>query len=132
MLEHSNAIATIAVRDMAVSRKFYEEKLGFKPLEVKNEDVVKYISGDTFFYLYRSEHAGKHQATAAAWYIEADLETIVKELDSRGVSFETYNGLRGIEPQPGLVHIYADVKAAWVKDPDGNILALVCERELKD
>lgn len=129
MLEHTNAIATIAVKDMTVSRQFYEDKLGFKPLEVKSKDVVKYTSGDTFFYLYKSEYAGTHQATAAAWYIEADLETIVAELKKRGVEFQVYDGLEGIQPQKGLVHIYEDVKVAWVRDPDGNILALVCERE---
>lgn len=130
MLEHTNSIATIAVSDMDVSRKFYEEKLGFKPLQVKNKDVVKYISGDTFFYVYKSEHAGKHEATAAVWYVEADLETIVSELQKRGVEFELYDGLEGVKPQKGPVHIYEDVKAAWVKDPDGNILALICEGEV--
>lgn len=132
MLEHSNAIATIAVRDMDVSRKFYEEKLGFKPLEVRSKDVVKYTSGDTFFYLYKSEHAGTHQATAAAWYVETDLETIVAELNKRGVKFDVYDGLQGIKPQKGLVHLYENVKVAWVKDPDGNILALVCEDEIEE
>lgn len=127
MLEHITAIATIAVKDMAVSRKFYEEKLGFTPLEVRNKDVVKYTSGDSFFYLYKSEHAGKHEATAAAWYVEDDLETIVSELKKRGVEFDIYDGLEGIKPQKGLVHIYNDTKVAWVRDPDGNILALVCE-----
>lgn len=130
MLEHSTAIATIAVSDMKRARSFYEEKLGLVPLEIKSDDVVKYTSGDSFLYVYKSEYAGSHNATAAAWYVESELETIVAELKKRGVEFEVYDGIKGVKPQKGLVHIYEDVKVAWVKDPDGNILALVCEGEI--
>jgi hypothetical protein len=51
-----------------------------------------------------------------------DVEQVVDELSSRGVTFEHYEGLttdaRGISPTAG------SGKVAWFKDPDGNTFAV--------
>jgi hypothetical protein len=52
-----------------------------------------------------------------------DVEQVVDELSSKGVTFEHYEGIttdeKGISPRAG------GGKVAWFKDPDGNIHALV-------
>jgi hypothetical protein len=40
------------------------------------------------------------------------------------VRFEHYDDLPGMTRE-GDVHVAADMRAAWFKDPDGNIHALV-------
>jgi len=49
-----------------------------------------------------------------------ELEEVVKTLKAKGVVFEHYD-LPGLTRQ-GDVHFVGTFKAAWFKDPDGNIL----------
>ncbi|HST08217.1 MAG TPA: hypothetical protein VLJ83_08585 [Gemmatimonadaceae bacterium] len=47
----------------------------------------------------------------------------MRALKAKGVAFEHYD-FPGMTLK-GDVHIMGDMKAAWLKDPDGNILAIV-------
>ncbi len=122
MLADSTAIATIAVKNVQRAKKFYEETLGLKPLDSGQPDVLNYETGSTKILVYKSMFAGTNKATAATWELD-DVEAVVNQLKSKGVSFEHYN-LPGMTLK-GDVHVSGKMKAAWFKDPDGNILALV-------
>lgn len=124
MLERASAHATIAVSDLERAKRFYGETLG---LSVKEEraDGVTYQAGDTSFLVYPSQFAGTSQSTCMAFEVGGDVETVVKELRDRGVTFEEYD-LPGLKTENGIAEIEG-VKGAWFKDPDGNILA-VAER----
>ena len=119
-----DAMATIAVKDTKAARKFYEGTVGLKLVsdEMMPEAVVL-KSGSSKVLIYRSQYAGTNKATAATWGVGSDLERIVKELKTKGVSFEHYD-MPGVTHK-GDVHVGAGPDAAWFKDPDGNILALV-------
>ena len=120
MLSDKNAMATVPVKDMEAAKKFYGKTLGLKPDGMENESVVTYRSGNSKLVVYRSEFAGTNQATTATWGVGNELESEVRRLKSAGVAFEHYDfpGLR----LEGDIHIAGDFKAAWFKDPDGNIL----------
>jgi len=120
MLSDKNAMATIPVKDMEAAKKFYAETLGLKPDGVDTAGVVTYRSGNSRLLVYRSDFAGTNKATAATWGIGNELENEVRRLKSAGVTFEHYDypGLR----LEGDIHIAGDFRAAWFKDPDGNIL----------
>ena len=122
MLGNSTAIATIAVKDVQRAKKFYEDTLGLKPLESEQPEVVNYKTGNSKVLVYKSQFAGTNKATAATWEL-ADVESTVRKLKSKGVAFEHYN-FPGMTLK-GDVHVAEGMKAAWFKDPDGNILALV-------
>jgi hypothetical protein len=51
------------------------------------------------------------------------VESLVKELKAKGIAFEHYD-FPGMT-RKGDVHIAGNLKNAWFKDPDGNILAIV-------
>ena len=123
MLGHENAIATIAVRNIAAAKKFYEGTLGLEPVDNGQPEAPLYQSGKSRVLVYQSQYAGTNKATAATWEVDGDLEPVVKELKSKGVSFEHYD-LPGLT-RAGDVHVGHGIKTAWFKDPDGNILALV-------
>ena len=53
---------------------------------------------------------------------EKELENI-KTLKDKGVKFEHYD-MPDVKME-GDVHVMGKLKAAWFKDPDGNILNLV-------
>lgn len=82
-----------------------------------------YKTGDSQVLIYRSQYAGTNKATAATWPVGDDVEREVQSLKSKGVSFEHYD-MPGTTVK-GDVHVMGDMKSAWFKDPDGNILAMV-------
>lgn len=84
--------------------------------------VATYRSGGSRVLVYESSFAGTNQATAATWDV-GDVEAEVRILKGKGVAFEHYD-FPGMVRQ-GDVHLTGPGKAAWFKDPDGNILAIV-------
>lgn len=122
MLKDVNVIATIAVKDLDTARNFYERTLGLKRDSSEEPEVISYKSGSSSLLVYKSSYAGTNEATAATWAVD-DVEQAVATLKDKGVRFEKYD-LPGMKRE-GDVHVGGDMKAAWFKDPDGNILAIV-------
>lgn len=121
MLGDKNVHAVIAVKDLSVAKEFYGNTLGLN-LSDENPGGVKCISGNREVMIYESAFAGTNQATAASWDVD-DVELTVSDLRGKGVSFEHYDNMPGVELQ-GDVHVMGPMKAAWFKDPDGNILCV--------
>ena len=125
MLEKFEAVATIAVKDIGVATTFYEQTLGLSRIPIGERGVQMFKSGNSRVLVYQSSYAGTNKATAATWRIEGDIKQVVAGLATKGVRFEHYD-FPGTTRE-GDVHITGTVKAAWCKDPDGNVLALVSE-----
>ncbi len=123
MLGDSEAIATIAVKDLTVARKFYEGTLGLEVTNATGTEALTFKTGRAELIVYRSQFAGSNKATAVNWRVGEELDAIVKTLASKGVAFEHYD-LPGLT-QTGDVHAFGEFKTAWFKDPDGNIIALM-------
>jgi catechol 2,3-dioxygenase-like lactoylglutathione lyase family enzyme len=124
MLNDADAIATIPVKNADKARGFYRDTLGLESVD-NQPGVATYRSGESKVFVYESDHAGTNEATAATWVID-DVDGAVSELKSKGVRFEHYPDLPGLKVQ-GDVHVAdgGDMKVAWFKDPDGNILSIV-------
>jgi catechol 2,3-dioxygenase-like lactoylglutathione lyase family enzyme len=120
MLSDKDAMATIAVKDLAAAQKFYEGKLGFKKVGPDDGEALTYKSGKSTLVVYRSEFAGTNKATSATFGVGGDFDAIVKSLKGAGIAFEHYDMPGG--KREGDVHRFGDFKAAWFKDPDGNII----------
>lgn len=118
-LGDKSSSAIVAVSDLARARRFYGETLGLEATDASDE-VVTYRTGGTSLMVYPSGHAGTNKANAVVWGAGGDFDTIVDGLRENGVTFEEY-------PEFGMtiadgIHSQGDFKAAWFKDPDGNIL----------
>jgi catechol 2,3-dioxygenase-like lactoylglutathione lyase family enzyme len=124
MLGDHDAMATIAVKNLAAAKKFYEGKLKLQLLHTEGDEAAAYKSGNSQVLVYQSQYAGTNKATAATWMV-ADVESLVKELKAKGITFEHYD-LPGMT-RKGDIHVAGPMKTAWFKDPDGNIHALVSE-----
>jgi catechol 2,3-dioxygenase-like lactoylglutathione lyase family enzyme len=120
MLADKDAMATVAVRDLAAAKAFYEGKLGLKKGSTDEAGVATYRSGGSTLVVYQSEFAGTNKATSATWGLGREFDAVVKTLQDAGVSFERYD-MPGGECD-GDVHVFGSFKGAWFKDPDGNIL----------
>jgi catechol 2,3-dioxygenase-like lactoylglutathione lyase family enzyme len=122
MLANKDAVATVAVKDLKAAKKFYGDTLGLKPVPVPEPEVLNYKSGESTVLVYKSQFAGTNKATAVTWIVD-DVEGTIKDLKAKGIAFEHYD-FPGMT-RKGDVHIAGKSKAAWFKDPDGNILAVV-------
>jgi catechol 2,3-dioxygenase-like lactoylglutathione lyase family enzyme len=123
MLGDKTAAVTLAVKDIESAKKFYEGTLGLSKVPGDDPGGLMYKSGDSLVFIYQSEFAGTNKATAAGWGVGDDIVKIVEELKAKGVTFEHYD-LPGAT-MDGDIHVMGPTKAAWFKDPDGNILNLV-------
>ncbi|MGB4759191.1 MAG: VOC family protein [Candidatus Saccharimonadales bacterium] len=120
MVGNYNVHPVVAVKDLEQARQFYEDILGLEVAE-ENSQEINYHSGDTYISVYLSGFAGTNQATSATWEVEG-MEDVVEGLLAAGVTFEHYE-MEGISHE-GPIHVMKGMKAAWFKDPDGNILCV--------
>lgn len=120
MLQQSRMYSYIPAKDVARARRFYEEKVGLKPALEFAGGVSYEFAGGTACFLYPTPNAGTSAASQAFWDV-ADVEKEVAELKSRGVTFETYPGMN----MKGDIAEQGGTKAAWFKDTEGNIMALI-------
>ena len=121
MLQNAPMYSYIPAKDVARARTFYEGKLGFKTEGVTPGGVIYEFANGTACFLYPTPNAGTSQASQAFWQVE-DIEKEVEALMARGVKFEKYDmpdvDEKGISTAGGA-------KAAWFKDTEGNIMALI-------
>jgi catechol 2,3-dioxygenase-like lactoylglutathione lyase family enzyme len=115
--------AAMAVSDLDRAKGFYEDQLGLVRGEEDDQGVRYPCAQGTGIFVYLSpENAGQSAATLAGWFVD-DLGQTMDELAARGVAFEQYD-------QPGLqtdergVFEAGRFRAAWVRDPDGNTMAI--------
>ncbi len=122
MLQNFPMYSYIPARDVARARRFYEDKVGLKPkLEIAGGVVYEFGKG-TACFLYPTKNAGTSKASQAFWQVD-DIEREVAELKERGVRFEEYD-----TPEmktTNSIFTGGGAKAAWVKDSEGNILAVI-------
>ena len=122
MLGSSKLLATIPAVDIQRAEEFYTRVLGLSVAVRPQEGVLILEAGaGTQIMIYERE-ATKAEHTAATFEVK-DLERVVDGLAAKGVQFEQYDfddfktDERGIAEMEGA-------KMAWLKDPEGNILAL--------
>ena len=123
MLNNSKVTANIPVSDLARARNFYADTLGLTPKEELPGDVLVYrTAGGTDFQLYRTDYAGQAGHTIAQWHV-ADIESEVRELKDKGVTFETYD-LPGVQWDGEIASMEGMGRAAWFKDSEGNTMCI--------
>ncbi|HLQ69983.1 MAG TPA: VOC family protein [Gemmatimonadales bacterium] len=122
MLQRAPIYAYIPAKDIVRARAFYEQKLGFEPKREVAGGVMYEFGDRTACFLYPTPNAGTSKASQAFWQVD-DVEREVAELKARGVRFEEYD-TPGLKTKDGIATSRGN-KAAWFKDTEGNILALV-------
>jgi catechol 2,3-dioxygenase-like lactoylglutathione lyase family enzyme len=122
-LKDSRVGVLMAVSDLERSRRFYEHQLGLVPGEEEQEGVRYFCADGTSIFVYlQPDNAGMSSATLAGWTVD-DLDQTMDELSSRSVHFESYDQ-PGIKTDDRGVFDGGDFRAAWIRDPDGNTMAI--------
>ena len=124
MLTSSRISAVVPVSDLEAAIRFYEGTLGLKLDErqdIEGFPQARFEAGAGSLTAYQSGYAGQAGHTLAGFSVD-DLDATMAELRSRGVVFEEYD-FPGLKTENGVA-TFGDLRAAWFKDPDGNILAV--------
>ncbi len=121
MLKDMQPATMIPVKDLEKTRRFYEDVLGFTP-DIEDPGGISYRSGSGRFNIYPTEFAGTAQHTLIGWHTD-DIGKAVDELTAKGVTFEQYDMGDFKTDAKGIADM-GEEKAAWFKDPEGNILSI--------
>jgi catechol 2,3-dioxygenase-like lactoylglutathione lyase family enzyme len=125
MLEQAKIAAVVPVSDVEAATRFYGEVLGLR-LKERRDDLPEHREaelegGGGTLLVYESVGAGKSRHTVAGFRVD-DIEAVAAGLRERGVTFEEYD-LPDLKTVNGIATL-GDVRAAWCRDPDGNIIAI--------
>jgi catechol 2,3-dioxygenase-like lactoylglutathione lyase family enzyme len=119
MLGTARIQAFIPTRDADAAKRFYADVLGLR-FVADDSFALVFDANGTELRIQRVQELTPHPFTALGWIVD-DITAQVRELASRGVTFERYDFVTqdelGIWTTPGA-------KVAWFKDPDGNLLSL--------
>ena len=129
MLRAGKVATRLPAQDLERARAFYAEKLGLEPVEERPGGLLyRCASGE--FALFESAGAAPGSHTQMAWEVD-HLDSVVAQLRTRGVVFEEYD-LPGLTTRDGIAEVSGNYpskggvgeRAAWLKDSEGNLLAL--------
>ena len=109
------------VRDLERAVAFYRDVLRLKHLFTAPPGLAFFACGNVRLMLSRPEKSDSERFSAAIYFRVADIQQAHDALIARGASFET---------KPHLVARMPDHELwmAFFRDPDRNLLALMCEK----
>jgi predicted enzyme related to lactoylglutathione lyase len=119
MLKNRPVFTTLPVTDAARARRFYAEKLGLTPTE-PDGDFYECGEGTRFVISKMGFKPGGH--TQMVFAVD-DIAGTLRELTSKGVVFEQYD-YPTMKTVDGVFNA-GDLKAAWFKDSEGNMIGLM-------
>lgn len=124
MLADARIGANVPVSNLEEAVSFYRGKLGLSLFERGDgEPYARFAgAGETKLSVYESNTAGQSRHTLASFVVD-DVRSVVDVLKAKGVTFEEYD-MPGMKTEDGVAAM-GDTRAAWLKDPDGNILEIV-------
>jgi catechol 2,3-dioxygenase-like lactoylglutathione lyase family enzyme len=128
MFKNTKAFSSFSVDDIKKAKGFYSETLGLEVSETQEGLELK-IAGGSSVFLYSKPNHSPATFTVLNFPVD-DIDQAVNDLRGLGVQFESYEGeiktdekgiFRGGEEGKGP-------NIAWFKDPAGNILSVLEEK----
>jgi catechol 2,3-dioxygenase-like lactoylglutathione lyase family enzyme len=121
-LSITSVMPTIAVDDLDRAIRFYSDTLGLsvRRLEGGMDSAIVDVGDSDRLLLYKSTY--RRGETTYASFLCEDVEGSVRDLRGKGVKFEEYD-FPGLKTENGIATT-GDLKTAWLRDSEGNILAL--------
>ena len=125
MLGEARLLANFKSADLDRTIAFYEGTLGLRVLHrreiMPGVDEVRFEAGGGILCFESGDPEGKTN-DLVGWDVE-DVQATAAALREKGVVFEEYD-YPSLKTVDGVATI-GSMQAAWFKDPDGNLLALV-------
>jgi catechol 2,3-dioxygenase-like lactoylglutathione lyase family enzyme len=125
MFSPRSAFSGFSVDDLAKAKTFYSSALG---LTVEADGIgarIHLLGGGTVFFYHKPDH---QPATFTILNFEVeDIDDAIASLTARGVAFERYEGIEGLDEKGVLRgrarNLGPDI--AWFLDPARNVLSVL-------
>ncbi|MCB1494213.1 MAG: VOC family protein [Bauldia sp.] len=121
MLTDCAVMATIPASDLDRAIRWYDEKLGFKPVMETEGGVMYQAANGTGFFIYPTPNAGEAPQTLMS-FLTPDVTSEVRDLKALGVVFEEYDlpGMRTVDSIASM----PGGRGGWFRDSEGNIIGV--------
>lgn len=120
ILRLSPATSFVGTTDVARSRAFYRDVLGFTLIKDDPAGLLFSLYG-AMLRISRVDAFAPQAFTVLGWTVD-DLVTEILPLAQRGVTFERYPDLE--QDERGVARFPNGDRVVWFKDPDGNVLSV--------
>lgn len=117
VLSDAMLVTTVAVTDLDRAKRFFNEQVGLTIVE-EAPYAIRFAAGKGTQFSVRRGQPNTGQ-TVGHFEVD-DIESVVRDLTSRGVTFEEYES-------PKTTNFIAQIgpaRGAWFKDPDGNVFGV--------
>jgi len=128
MLANSRVVALLPCVDLEGAKNFYGGVLGLKEENIPGSEIAAEqgalfeCGAGTSLLVYQRATPTTADHTAAGWIVD-DIDAEADDLLAKGITFEVYDN-PGMEFDSRGVATMGNSKAAWFKDPEGNILSI--------
>src|ERR1700674_771513 len=120
MLSSRRVHTTLPPPDPEGLRTFYEQVLGLVPYAERPGAILYRVGDGTLFAISRAGASATGAHTQMAFTVP-DIDAEVADLRKRGVVFEEYE----VPKTEGGIARLPVGRAAWFKDPDGNLIGVL-------
>jgi catechol 2,3-dioxygenase-like lactoylglutathione lyase family enzyme len=127
MFAHSKAFSSYSVNDLKKAKEFYRNTLDLKVSE-SPEGLELQVPGGASVFLYPKPNHTPATFTVLNFPVD-DIDKAVAELKGVGVRFEHYDLPNLKTDEKGIARGPNGPQIAWFKDPAGNILSVLEEKE---
>lgn len=122
---YSNVV--LPARDADRARGFYRDVLGLTLMSGPTDDPMMFQAGAGTGLLVTEMPGREPAGYATVSFLVTGIEALVAELGARGVVFvppgsSSFQGVEGAVT--GALVDYGPVKSVWLRDSEGNLLAL--------
>lgn len=129
MFKDAKAFSSFSVDNLQKAKKFYGETLGLEVSEAYGGRLLElHIGGGRNILIYPKDNHTPATFTILNFPVE-NLEQSVDDLTKRGVRFEIYNEGDIKTDEKGISLSDEGPKIAWFKDPAGNVLSMLEEKD---
>jgi catechol 2,3-dioxygenase-like lactoylglutathione lyase family enzyme len=126
MLSLKAIFSGFSVNNIEKAKQFYSENLGLKLTDDTMGLNFELPGGGSMFIYPKDDH---QPATFTILNLVVDdIDSVVNELTSKGVSFEHYDNMPAKQDEKEILRGLAANQGpdiAWFKDPAGNILSVL-------
>jgi catechol 2,3-dioxygenase-like lactoylglutathione lyase family enzyme len=122
---YSNVV--LPARDGDRARAFYRDVLGLRLMSGPTDDPMMFQAGAGTGLLVTEMPDRQPAGYATVSFLVTGIEALVAELGARGAEFlapgsSSFQGTEG--EVSGAIADYGSVKSVWLRDSEGNLLAL--------
>jgi catechol 2,3-dioxygenase-like lactoylglutathione lyase family enzyme len=125
MIRTGEVFSGFSVDDENAAKEFYTNILG---LELVDEQMARFkLPGGGTVLAYPKPNHEPATFTILNFVVE-DIDEAVDALNTKGVNFEHYEGMSGLQDEKGIMRSAGQNSSpsiAWFKDPAGNILSVI-------